>query len=118
MGMDCLMGKWIRLEYESADIPGVLDKIRRWDIPVVDLVSSGEITVCLSVYSDHYPRLNAYAAQRGETVRIIGRSGLMWKFRDLLRRPVLILGLLLLIFTMCYVAFTHLQIVSALAMYG
>lgn len=87
----------ITLELTSADIPGALGAFSQAGIILSDVVQVSELTVRMTVRRQDYGIVSGTAERRGETLRQIRRLGSYWKYRGILRHPVLILGILLLL---------------------
>ena len=71
--------------------------IKLWDVQEIDL-----LTVQACVAADAYPQLKALLNKRGENCKQLTRTGLYWKLRSMLKRPVLIIGFCILFFASLY----------------
>ena len=76
----------------SADIGGVLNKLTKVNIPISALRYIDDLTVELDILRGDYRRLCALLEGSGVKLKLIKRKGLYWKFRSLLHRPVLTVG--------------------------
>ena len=87
----------IQAELLTADPAGALRAIADAGIALRDVTPEGELCLRFSVARPSYGRLLRLTRRRGETLRILGRTGLYWRFRALAGRPVLLAGLALLL---------------------
>lgn len=79
----------------SADISTLLTAIQA-QICLDNIVFIDELTVNCDILRADLKRARAICERRGDTIRVKGRAGLYWSFKQLLTRPVLIAGLLIL----------------------
>lgn len=91
------LGGLQQLTITSADIPGLLSAIHRQAIPVEQVRQIDSFTVAIEVGRVHIRRLEKLAAVRGEQLRLLEKRGLFWQLRSFLHRPVLLLGMSLLL---------------------
>ena len=87
----------IQAELLTADPAGALCAIADAGIALRDVTPEGELCLRFSVARPSYGRLLRLTRKRGETLTILGRTGLYWRFRALAGRPVLLAGLALLL---------------------
>ena len=87
----------IRAELLTADPAGALDAMASAGITLRDVTPEGELCLRFSVARPSYAGLSRLTQKRGETLRILSRTGLYWRFRALAGRPVLLAGLALLL---------------------
>lgn len=103
------MGVWkslagiVQVELVSADIPAALAQINALKIPIFDVVTDGALTVSFRVYRRDYRKMKVMTSRRGDRIRILNRDGLFWKVKNLFKRPLLVLGMGLLILLVFYV---------------
>lgn len=90
---------FVRAELLSADVKALLDALSRDGLEVRNLTSEDALTVRLDVSRRDWNRLRTICEKRGDALRLIGREGLYWTALGLLRRPVLLLGILLYLFS-------------------
>lgn len=81
----------------SADPNGALLAIQNAGITIMDIESDGALTLRFRIGRHDGRRLADIAEKRGETVRVCRRVGLFWSIRGLTKRPVLVLGMLVLL---------------------
>ena len=92
----------LTVELTGADIPGTLRVLSERGITLLKTVPIDDLTVQINIGRKDYPRIREIAEKRGDNLLIRKRMGLYWKFRELLNRPVLILGLCLLLILTAY----------------
>lgn len=86
----------VRLELTAADIPTVLDAAVKADIPLYDTEYVNEFCVILCIRKKHWPRLKELCDNKGVAIKLKRRVGLYWSAKTLTRRPVLLVGAVLL----------------------
>ena len=96
MGFFRWLNGWARVKYTSADISAVLGEFERKQVIVFDLNAPDELTVEFSVAKQYLDILDTIARRRSEKLEVCGRMGLFWPLRAVLRRPLLVLGCLIL----------------------
>ena len=85
------------MQLTSADPVGALSAIQAAEIILFDPEYTDTLTWQFSVCRKDGKRIQKIAENRGERWEIIGRSGLYWPLMSLWKRPVLVLGLLMLL---------------------
>lgn len=97
------MGFWrsaagmVCLELTSADVARALDEINEAGIEIRNAVPTGNLTVCFSIRRTDWRRLKQLQLRKGNTLKLLHRSGIYWSGKRLLHRPMLLLGLIMLI---------------------
>lgn len=84
------------LELTSADVARALDEINEAGIEIRNAAPTGNLTVCFSIRRTDWRRLKQLQLQ-GNTLKLLHRSGIYWSGKRLLHRPMLLLGLIMLI---------------------
>lgn len=92
----------LTVELTGADIPGTLHALSERGITLLKTIPIDDLTVRINIGRKDYLRIREIAEKRGDTLVVRNRMGLYWKFRELLNRPVLILGLCLLLILSAY----------------
>lgn len=87
----------IRVELTAADPAAVLERLADLGISIRDVKLNDAFTGEFTVDNTLWPNLTQFSTRHGITLKILGRSGIFWKLRALWKRPVLILGMILLI---------------------
>ena len=87
----------IQLKITSADTTALLNFLQEQGIVMEQVQFVDDLTLQLSIKRQDFRRLQKIVDKRGETLEIIHRSGIYWCIVSLKRRPVLVLGLALLV---------------------
>ncbi len=95
-------GGTVRLEYTSADISAGLRAINAAGIQVSHVEHINDLTLRFTVSRADAKQLRRITDRRGETLRIFRGAGIYWFFKRLIRRPVLVAGLLLILLLTLY----------------
>lgn len=98
MGIFKSISGLVSLELTSADVAQSIRRITELGIEIYDTKFISELTVTFQIRRADYQRLAAYAKKRGITIKIRSRRGIYWKLRALTRRPVLVLGIAMILF--------------------
>lgn len=93
---DSICGE-VTVEVTSADISAVLTAFSESGIVLHRVEAVSDLTVRLAVSRQNLKRVKRILQRRGENERILRRSGIFWGMKNLLRRPVLVVGLGMLI---------------------
>lgn len=93
---------YVEVELTSANIPAALDRITQAGIPVWKLIPEDELTMHMEIPRNQYRKLCTLCQKHGDTLKISARRGLYWMVKGVLSRPVLIFGVLLLLFASFY----------------
>lgn len=94
--MSSAMGM-IRVEIVSANTAGALENLNKVGIPVFDVKALDELRVALSIDRKDYAKVQSVCRKRGEKLILRKKIGIYWIFRELLRRPLLMAGLVFLL---------------------
>ena len=97
------LGGMVSVELVSADIPATLTVINRAGIPLYNSETKDEFTLHFSVDRRNFKKLRQILTRRGEKFKVYGKQGIYWRFKSLLRRPVLVFGLAALLTFACFV---------------
>lgn len=92
----------VLVELVSADIPGALIAIAERNIPVYAVRTRGELAIRMEVGREDYRLLSEICRKRGEKLSVLGRKGVYWTGKRLLHRPVLVLGVIMLLAAVVY----------------
>ncbi len=97
------MGIWnslagmVSLELTSADPSGALNLMQMKNIPVYDLQNGEALQLRFRILRRDYRKLRFLLSKRGDSLRILHKDGLFWRLLDLRKRPVLVIGLSILL---------------------
>lgn len=97
MGLYRSMAGTARVRVTGADPAGLLEALRRADIPLDSVAPEGEIALSFTIARRDIPRVRRLCEKRGDSLALLKKMGLYWPWRGLLRRPVLVIGLGLLL---------------------
>lgn len=92
----------VTVEITSADISAVLTALVASNIVLHHVQIISDLTARMVVSRHDFKRLTAILRRRGEVDHIVRRSGIYWGMKNLMRRPVLVIGLCLLAFLALY----------------
>lgn len=87
----------VTMEVTSADIPGMLSALHERNIPLEHVQFRDELCCTFCVQRQYTRPIKRITEKRGETLKITGHRGIHWKIRALLKRPVLISGIVIII---------------------
>lgn len=95
--VDSLTGD-VTIEITSADVSALLTAISESGILMKDVEIVSDLCVRLVLSRTGFKRLKTIVGRKGEEYRIVGRAGIYWGVKNLLHRPVLVMGLCVLTF--------------------
>lgn len=87
----------VEIELTSADIPSVINTITANGIPVEQVKYQTDLVVDLCVRKEHLRSVQALCEKRGEEISVIKKRGFGEKTHWVRRRPVLVLGLFVIL---------------------
>ena len=97
------LGGQVRVEWTSAAPTDVLQALEKAGIVAWDIQADGPLVLSFTISNAHRRSLLRLAARRGETVKILAQSGIYFYLRGLLHRPVLVLGIVCMLFLSLWV---------------
>lgn len=103
------MGIWkslsgmVEAELTSADLSGALSAVNERGVQIFDVRPQGDLAARFWLYRQDYRTVSHLAQRRGERLKVLRRRGLYWAAKGLLRRPVLLLGMTLLLALVLFV---------------
>ena len=97
MGLFRSLSGILRVEWVCADIPGLMDALNNMEIPIDLVQQRDEVTLCFTISRRQLPKMQKLSIKRSESFRIIEKEGLFYDFQRVLRRRVLVTGMLLLL---------------------
>ena len=92
----------VTMEIASADIPGVLDLLCKNGIFLWGISYRDDLTVMVRVRRSSCRKARSILENRGDSCRLVSREGIYWDFAALVRRPVLLFGLIMFLFLAFY----------------
>jgi sporulation protein YqfD len=87
----------LQLQVTSADPEGLLQAMNLHGISAFSVTRDSEISMTFCLGRGDYIQMKKLVTQRGEKLKVTGYTGLYWQSRKLLRRPILLAGILLLL---------------------
>lgn len=87
----------------SADINGALEQIGKSEIVVHEALYIDQLHLRFVVAERDLSRLTALAKKRGDSVETLHSKGLRYSIKGLIKRPVLILGMLCIFLFSCWI---------------
>lgn len=97
MGIFRSLSGMLLVELTSADISGMLRTVNEAGITVRDVQTGGDLTVCFTVAQRDLHSIEMLASRKGARVKLIARKGIFWSILGLTHRPVLVMGLAVLL---------------------
>lgn len=86
----------MEVELTSAEPEAALVAITGSEIEIFRVRQKGDLTLTFWLLRKDYPVLDKLCRKRGETLKLQHRSGVYWVGRQLLRRPVFLLGMIVI----------------------
>lgn len=93
----------LEMELCSADIGAAFSSVNHLNIPVYQVRYVNDLTVRFHILRKDLRKVVELYQKRGETLRILKYKGVYWAIHGLLRRPALLLGLIMLLCCALYV---------------
>ncbi len=110
--LNLLFGTY-RLKITSADPNTLLEQIIGKGIVLHNIQYPDMLTIQADIASGDINELQRIAAKRGEKISILSRRGIWWSIKSLIHRPLLVGGMILLMFLSLYlptrVLFVHVE---------
>lgn len=96
------LGGMIEVELTSAEPELALEEITARKIEIRRVRQKSPLTFVFCIRRADYNGLNTLCEKRGETLKVLKRKGLYWTGKQLLERPVLLLGMTLILSAVLY----------------
>ena len=100
MELSQMIAGTVCIELLSADIESSIQAMLENDIPLYEIDPVDELRIRFRIDKRDYEKLVKIQKRKGNKIRIIGQKGLSWVLLPLMRRPVLLLGVLFLVIWM------------------
>ena len=84
----------VTIQITSADAAGMLSALYRRGIPMENVQFVDELTLRFEVKRQHRSAVVRYVEKRGDEWKILSHKGIFWQLQGLVKRPVLVSGLL------------------------
>lgn len=92
----------VRLKVTSAECTQLLYLLSQKGVQIFDIQYVDELTVYFSIYRRDYKAVKQILSQREEHLITVSLFGTYWRIKSLLKRPVLVIGVLFLLFLILY----------------
>ena len=102
MGIFRSLTGMVTLELTSADTAGSIAVLIGKGIPVASVQSVDDLTVQFRISRKDYRKAKAAVDKRGETLRLLRKDGFYWDMKGLLKRPVLLFGMVIFLILLVY----------------
>lgn len=96
------LGGMVTVSVVSADVTGVLSAFTNAGIAVSDTMLDG-LTLTTGLARKDLKLAKRICNKRGEKISVIGKTGVFWRLKALVARPVLMIGMVICIFLGFYV---------------
>lgn len=103
MGIWRSLGGIVSVEIISADIGNTLSQINRAEITLRNITYTDGITVQADISRSDFKRITGLVEKLGSKIRIVEKKGVYWAFSKVMHRPVLYVGLCLLLLAVVFV---------------
>ena len=97
-----MVKNFVCLQLVSADVPGLLCEMLKQNITATDLIRVDELTVQLCIDTSEYSKLESITQKREDQIKILKVGGLRSIYNSMRRRPVFIIGILILLLLSLY----------------
>lgn len=84
----------VTIQITSADPAGALSALHGRGIPMENVQLVDELTLRFQVQRQHRNTVVMYIEKRGDQWKMISRTGMFWQLQSLIKRPVLVSGML------------------------
>ena len=91
------LGGMVEVSITCADPAGVITQLCNSGMTIFHTVEADALTVILRIQRRDLKTVRRFCDRQGHELRLLGRSGLFWRFRLLLDRPILLFGILFLL---------------------
>ena len=88
----------VTVSVTTADIPGLLNALEEKVVRLQEMEALDLLTMRLTLGRKDLRTLRKLCGSRGDSLRLLGRTGIFWKLLGVGRRPVLLFGMGLLLF--------------------
>lgn len=92
----------VEVRLTSADLAATITAIQNSGITLHQVRLEGELSVLFFLSRHAYPALKKLSNKRGDRLEILHRTGAYWTLKNLLKRPVLLMGAAILLFLSLY----------------
>ncbi len=86
----------MKIRINTADPAGLLKKVNRKNIPLYSIEAEGELQTTAVIYRKDWPEILPILQRYGAEAKVIDYLGVYWKSIAFVRRPVLLIGILII----------------------
>ena len=90
--------KYLRLKITTAEPERLLTQLIQSNVELLDITDIDFLTVKIKIRKSQYNLVVNIAEHCGASCHLIGRIGILWSVQSILKRPVLLIGVLIFIF--------------------
>lgn len=102
MGIFRSLGGMLRVQITTVASEVLFERLTAYGVEILNAVHSDDFTVEFTVSRKDFAILQDLVGRRGEELRLIHKTGIYWTIAEMIKRPVLTLGLLTLLIIGCY----------------
>ncbi len=102
MGLIQSLAGTVTVELTSADIPGLLKKMNSLGITLERVCVISDLSVRCTIRRSDAQRVISAAERMAASAKLVKKQGLYWRGSSLLRRPVLLVGMAIILFVCCF----------------
>ena len=88
----------VQVQIISADPPAAINTLNQSGVILYETEYVDDFTLLIQIRRQDYKNVKRIAAKRGEELSLKRKTGLYWTVKGLLKRPVLVIGMLFLLF--------------------
>ena len=92
----------VEVEVTSADPAALLESLGSAGITVHHVRPQDDVTLRFFVLRRDYRKVRQIVQRRGDSIQILHKTGIYWKGKDLMQRPVLLMGMSVLLFLLLF----------------
>ena len=96
------MAGMMEVELTSAEPELALQAVNTKGIEIFYMRQVSELTCCFRIRRKDYQKLAALSRKRGETLRVLRKTGMFWSGKRMLARPVFLVGIVFLMAVVLY----------------
>ena len=90
---------FVELEITSSEPEKLLQALNASAVEIQNVNKISELTYRILIHSKDYIRTVVLCKKRGEAAACVGKFGLYWELQRILKRPILVIGILLIFFS-------------------
>ena len=91
------------VEITSADIENTLGQISDYGVSFRHVMYVDSLSVKVEINKSDMKLVEAYIAKHGGSIKILRKRGLYWKMKGMLQRPLLLIGMCIIVFLVSWI---------------